>query len=208
MGALRPMNQLRRLLQAMLTGLLLALPTVALALDQYPPIICTGLFGCGADPSNLILTNALPTAGAILVQLAAGGAIIAIAIAGVQMGVSYGDDGAITNARKAILYALGGLALVLSATSIVSFVSTENYGFSFGGGDIVSVMAAIIRIMMTLFNVGFCLVVILAGLRMITSQGNADEFKKGGQMIMWAVIGGVIVNLAKAGVQAFLLLNL
>lgn len=197
------MHRLRRTLQALVTASLLAIPGAVLAVDPYPPLLCPGLFGCGLGPQNLILTNALPTAALILVQIAAGGAVIAITIAGVQMGISYGDESKITNARKAILYALGGLGIALSAVPIVSFVTSENYGLDIGG-DIITVMASMIRIILTLFNVGFCIVVILAGLRMMNSQGNADEFKKGAEMIKWAIIGGVIVNLAKAGVQAFL----
>lgn len=196
------------LLTAFLVALLLSIPELALAVDEYAPIICTGLFGCGQGAENVIAEHTLPTVAGVLVQLAAGGAILAVTIAGVQMVVSYGDEGKITNARMAILYALGGLGLALCAASIVSFVSTEDFGFLGGEGTIVSVMSAVIGIIMTLFNVAFAIVIILAGLRMITAQGNADEFKKGGNMIKWAIIGAVIVNAAKALVQAVLALNL
>ncbi len=200
------MKFILRLLPAFI---LITLPAMAFAVDMYPPIICNGLFGCGRPPENVLMANTLPTVAAILIQLAAGGAVIAVVIGGVQMAVSYGDDGAITNARKAILFALGGLGLALAAAPIVSFVSTEQYyqggEFLFGPGGL---MASVIRIIMILFNVAFAIVIILAGLRMITAGGNADEFKKGGNMIKWAIIGGVIVNLARAGIQALLALNL
>lgn len=191
------------LLRASLTILLLAAPAIALAVEQYPPIICDGLFGCGAAPSNVILESGLPVAATVLMQLAAGGAVIAIVIAGTQMAISYGDEGKITNARKAILFALGGLGIAFLSMTIVSFVTTEDFGLQLGG-TVITVMASVVRIILNLFNVGFAIVIILAGLRMITAQGNADEFKKGGQMIKWAIIGGVIVNLAKVGIQAFL----
>lgn len=200
------------LLKASFALALLAFPAGALAVDMYPPLLCNGLFGCGRPPENVLLGFTLPTAAGILIQLAAGGAIIAVVVAGVQMGVSYGEEGAITNARKAILFALGGLALALSAQPIVAFVTTENYGQLSGGSDLLfgpgGAFASAIRIIMTLFNVGFVLLVIIAGLRMINSRGNMDEFKKGGEMIKWAVIGGVIVNLSRAVVQALLALNL
>ena len=203
------MLRIPAILQAFLAFIFLAVPAMAFAVDMYPPIICTGLFGCGRPPENVLMQSTLPTVGAIMIQLAAGGAVIAVVIGGVQMAVSYGDDGAITNARKAILFALGGLGLALAAAPIVSFVSTEQY---YMGGDLLfgqgGLMASVIRIIMILFNVAFSIVIILAGLRMITAAGNADEFKKGGNMIKWAIIGGVIVNLARAGIQAFLALNL
>lgn len=191
---------------AFLLAALLAVPEMALAVEQYPPLVCNGLAGCGAPPGNVLLTNVLPVVATLLMQLAAGGAMIAVVVAGVQMCTSYGDEGKITNARKAILYAFGGFGLALMSASIVAFVTTEDYGFE--GGNVVTVMASAIRIILTLFNVGFAIVIILAGLRMVTAQGNADEFKKGGAMIRWAIIGGVVVNAAKAAIQAFLVLNL
>ncbi|NOS66945.1 MAG: hypothetical protein HOO67_01095 [Candidatus Peribacteraceae bacterium] len=201
------MHRFLFLFQALLATVLLAVPAIVFAVEQYPPIMCDGLFGCGAPPSNVILESGLPVAATLLMQLAAGGAVIAIVIAGTQMAVSYGDEAKTTSARKAILYALGGLGLALASMSIVSFVTTEDFGIA-PGGTVITVMASIVRIILNLFNVGFAIVIILAGLRMITAQGVADEFKKGGQMIKWAIIGGVVVNLAKVGIQAFLELNL
>lgn len=195
------MTRFLRPLAALLLLPLLAVPAIALAVEKYPPLVCNGLAGCGAQPSNVLLESGLPYVATLLMQLAAGGAVVAVVVAGIQMGISYGDEGKITSARKAILFALGGFGLALTSVSIVAFVTTEDYGFD---GNVVTVMASVIRILLTLFNVGFAIVIILAGLRMITAQGNADEFKKGGAMIKWAIIGGVVVNVAKAAIQAFI----
>jgi hypothetical protein len=191
-------------LPAIVALALVALPMAAFAVDPYPPILCNGLFGCGSPAENVLLNYTLPTAAMVLIQLAAGGAVIAIVLAGVQMVLSYADEGKVSNARKSVIYTLGGLALAFSATSIVSFVATEDYGV---GGGIVGVMANAIRIIMILFNVAFALVVILAGMRMVTAGGNEEEFRKGAQVIKWAIVGAVIVNVARAGVQAFIVLN-
>ena len=207
------------LLQASLALAALVLaPALALAQSlDYGPVICTGLAGCpGGIPyvpmQDIFMTHTLPTAAMILIQLAAGGAVIAIVIAGVQMVISSGDDGKITNARKAIIFAIGGLALALAAAPIVTFVSTEEYGQSMMGGDFLfgpgGVIASAIRIIMILFNVGFAIVIISAGYRMVMASGNAEEFKKGAGMIKWAVIGSIFVNIARAVVQALLMLQL
>lgn len=203
------MVTIRSLWTATLTALLLAIPAVAGAVDAYPDIFAPGTFGYNTarwQAENILVTSTLPTVGMVLIQLASGGAVLAIVIAGVQMVTSYGDDGAVTSARKAILYALGGLALAFTAMPIVSFVSTEDFGASFQGG-IAGVMAKIISIIMVLFNVVFAFVIILAGLRMITSQGNADEYKKGFNVIKWAIIGGLIVNLSRMLVQSLIVIN-
>ncbi len=186
---------------------LLALPFVAAA-QTYPIVTCTGLVGCGQNPEDLIMTGLIPTAGGVLITLAGGGAVVAIVVAGVQMATSYADEGKISSARKAILYALGGLGVAISANSLVTFIVSQN---EFGQSEpdlLVGVLSTVVRFTLIFSNVAFIIIAILAGIRMVTAAGNADEFKKGGQMILWAVIGGVLVNVAKSLVQAFLALQL
>lgn len=202
------MRHARILLRSFFSASLLLFPAIVAAQDDFVPLICSGLFGCGQGPDDVISQHALPTIGLVLVQMAGGGAIIAIVVAGVQMLTSYGDEGKVTNARKGIMFALGGLALALTATTIVSFISTEDYGLTGGEGTLLSVMAAALRIILILFNVALAIVVILAGIRMVNAGGNSDEFKKAGLMIKWAIIGAVVVNIARALVQALLALNL
>ncbi len=188
-----------------LSVLFFALPSSAFAVDSYPPIICTGIFGCGEGYSDVLLTNTLPIVGTILVQLAGGGAIIAIVIAGVKMLLSQGDDGKVTSAKMGIMYALGGLGIAITASSIVSFVTTEDY---WSDSTIPGLLTSAIRIIMTLFNVAFAIIIIIAGIRMVISQGASDEFSKSGKSIQWAIIGAVVVNLAKVIIQAFLNIGL
>jgi hypothetical protein len=171
--------------------------------EEIPAVICNGLIGCGAGPRNLVLEGVVPAAGLILIQLAGGLAVIFIVLAGVKMVVSGAeDDGGA--AKKAIIYGLGGLGLAISAAPIVSFVTSENYADAGGDMLLIGVMAAVIRIILTVFNVIFVVVIIYAGTRMAMSMGSGDEFKKGTSMVKWAVIGAITVNLARAIVQALL----
>jgi hypothetical protein len=187
---------------------LLLAPIAALAQGgALPPVICDGLIGCGKGVSNLFFDQALPVAITVMMQVAVGGAMIFIVIAGVRMLVSYGDEGQVSTAKKGIMYALGGLGLALTSASIVAFVSTEQY-VDPAPDALLGFMAATMRIILLLFNVAFALVIIAAGIRMVIAQGNADEFRKGGTVIKWAIIGAIIVNISKALVQAFLGLNL
>jgi hypothetical protein len=174
-------------------------------------VICTGLAGCPEGPENALFNNVLPIAIQVMIQLAAGGAVIFIIINGAKMLLSYGDDSKAQAARKGVLQALGGLGLALVSATIVSFVTTENYGqnnpqdFLFGSGGLLD---ATVRISVLLFNVGFTVMAILGGYRMMTASGAPDEFKKGGTILKWAVVGAVVVNLARALVLAFLQLRL
>lgn len=173
--------------------------------DAYPPIICDGLVGCGQGYSDVLLNNTLPIVATVLVQIAGGGAVIAIVVAGTKMLLSQGDDGKVTSAKQGIMYALGGLTIAITAASIVSFVTTEDY---WSDATIPGLLTSAIRIILTLFNLAFIIVVLIAGIRMVISQGASDEFSKSSKAIQWAIIGAITVNLAKVIIQAFLTIGL
>lgn len=159
---------------------------------------------------NVFAAATLPAVISLLIRLVAGGAVVAIVVAGTELMLKSSDEGA-TAAKKAVLYALGGLGLAVCASTIVTFVTSENYGQAnpndliFGAGG---VLQSVIRIIMVLFNMAFVIIIIYAGFRMSLSGGSTDEFKRGGNTIKWAVVGAVLVNLAKALVQAFIQLDL
>jgi hypothetical protein len=195
-------------------ALLLALAVLMLPVPVHAqgemPVICTGLAGCGQGIENTIFNNVLPAAVVLILQLAAGGALIFIVIAGVRMLLAYGDDSKAGEAKLLVFYALGGLALVLLSANIVSYVTTENFvqanpeNFIFGPGGL---LESVIRIVLILFNAGFVVMIVLAGVKMLMASGAEDEFKKAGAIIKWAIIGAIVVNMARALVQAFLNLN-
>lgn len=200
------MNRFLRLLPAsLLAALAVVLP--AYAQELFPTLTCTGLVGCGQPPQNVIVTGVLPVAAKVLLQLVSGGAVIAIIVAGTRMAIG-GSEETGTTARKGALYALGGLGLALAAGPIISFITTEQYVDGTGGDLLLGVMGTVVRIIMTLFNVGLVIVIIIGGSRMAMSSGSSDEFQKGGLAIKWAVIGAVVVNLARAIVQAALNLSI
>ncbi|MDO8648300.1 MAG: hypothetical protein Q7R81_00790 [Candidatus Peregrinibacteria bacterium] len=187
----------------------------AWAVEVLPPVICEGLANCpggGAQfvqPQDVLFEKTLPEAIRILINLAAGGAVIFTVWGGVQMLLSMGDETKITKGKQGVIYALLGLGLALVSQTIVEFVSTENYGqgnneeFLFGG-----LLPAAVRIILLLFNVAFLIVLMFAGTRMVLSGGKSDEYTKGTATIRWAIIGAIVVNLGRALVEAFLNLNL
>ena len=189
------------------TFALVPTPVAAQAME----VICVGLPGCGQGPENTLLTRVLPAVVFIMIQLVAGGSVIFIMISGVKMLLSAGDDGKAQAARKGVISAVGGLGLAIVSATAVSFITTENFGqanpqnFLFGPGGLLD---SVVRLILTLFNVGFVIMVLYAGIKMALASGASDEFKKGGQIIRWAIVGAVVVNLARAIVQAFLALNL
>jgi hypothetical protein len=71
-----------------------------------------------AAPSQASLSNILSVVFAITASLA----VLMIVIGGFRYIVSHGDPNGVSQAKKAILYSLIGLAVSLAAFSIVRFV--------------------------------------------------------------------------------------
>ncbi len=198
---------MRILSRLSLAILILGLVPEALAAIP-PPVTCNGLAGCGLPPANVLFTSTLPVLIRILANIAAGASVICIVIAGWQLLISWGDESKITHGRWGIIYALLGLGLTIVSQTIVAFVISENYGqgsseFLFGGA-----LPAAVRIMVTLFNVALVLVIMFAGFQMAIEGGKAESYMKGLNIIKWAIGGAVVVNLAHALVNAFLLIGL
>lgn len=186
-----------------IAGFLSLLATSVFA-QSPPPVFCSGIPGCGGGPANILFAFTIPESIRMLANIAAGGAIIAIMAAGAQMMLAFGDEGKTTNARWAILYALGGLALAVASQTIVAFVASENYGQLNSGGDLIvyGILPQVVRIILILVNVTFTIVIMIAGIMMVTAMGSQDQYKKGVTMIKWAIIGAIVMNVARALVEA------
>lgn len=174
------------------------------ALAQIPTVVCTGLAGCGAPVSNVLFHSTLPALIRFLASFAGGAAVIFIVVAGVQLLLSWGDESKVTAAKWAVIYAIMGLTLAITSQVIVAFIVTEDYGQGANDFLFAGAMPAVVRIILTLFNVAFVLVIMLAGIRMTYGGGQADEFSKSLNTIKWAIGGAVVTNLAHAAVNALL----
>lgn len=194
---------IRRVLPSAL--LLALLAPVAHATNPLSLVPCTGLPGCGGGFADLLLGAAIPALIARLLEATSSLTVLYVVWAGFRMLLSNGDQGVETKARWGIIYALGGLALSLAGGTIVSLVTTESF---FGGGDVIagpgSIVVNVIRIGLILFNSVFAAVIVIAGSRMLLAEGNSGEFGKGVTMLRVAIVGAIVVNLAKVIVQAFL----
>lgn len=186
---------------------LLAVPSAIAANPQalqqpIPGCGDAGLVGCGNAPGNPLVGGIIYIAN-LLIDFAAGAAVLLIIWAGFQMLISEGDESKVSTARKGVLYAVLGLMLAGTAQLIVGFVGTQDFT---GNGDTlpIQILAGAAEVLLTVFNAVFLVVVLLAGIRMVIAQGKADEFNKGRNWIFWSVIGAIIVNIAYALVTAFI----
>lgn len=203
-----PSRSIRWHAVAILAGLLA--PALAQAQATFY-VVCTGLKGCPQGAENTLFNNILPRTAEFGIKLAAGGAVVMVVIGGVRMLLSNGDEGKVGAAKKSIYMAFAGLALALTSATIVGYVVTEDYGqntpegFIFDAGGL---LHSTVRLVLVLFNVAFVIVVMIAGVRMVLAGGEPGEFKKSGEVIKWAIVGAIVVNLARIVVGMFLNLDL
>jgi hypothetical protein len=183
-----------------LIGMLLAPVTAAAVVPNTP---CTGLVGCGGGASHVLVNNAAQFAD-LLVQIAAGLTVLFIVWSGFNMILAMGDESKISQFKNGVLNALLGLGIVIVSQVITSFVGTQNYNQGATNNLQVGLIAAAVGILLTLTNVTFVAVIMLAGLRMVYAQGKSDEYNRGRTTVIWCVIGAVVINLANALVQAFI----
>jgi len=167
---------------------------------------CVGVPG-GCPPVNMIIPF-IPLIGSLLVGFAGGGAVLFTIIGGVQMIMSMGDDGAGGKGKMTIIYAIGGFMLALASQAIVTFVHSRASVLVAAPTPHLDFMAATVGAILSLMNVAFVLVVIYAAFRMVLAWGKEEEFKKGFNMILWAIIGTLVINAASAIVHAVLRLGL
>ena len=186
---------------------LLILPTSVLAQPPQPGVDpCSGIGGCERNGQALI-GLAVQNVAAVFVAVAAGAAVLFVVVGGFQMLISFGNESTATKGRNSVIFALSGFALTLAAQAIISFV--VNCAFA---GNIhltstnpaLTLMATAVNIMMSVFNVVFALVAIGAGFRMVLGHGKSDEFTKARSTLLFAIIGAVVINVARALVNIVL----
>lgn len=178
---------------------LIAIPEIALMQDVDPCEFISG--GC---PASNVPAEAIPVIANLFIGVAAGASMMFVIVGGFLMLVSLGEEGNVQKGKMAVIYALVGLAITLLAQSIVAFVGTRFIGLSVAADPFITFMASAVASMIIVFNSVFILMMVLAGFRMAFARGNADEFNKAKGMLIWAAIGAIIVNVARALVATVL----
>lgn len=154
----------------------------------------------GVSVQNVISDITIPQVVVLLLQIAAGLAVVFIIWAGMQMLISWGDESKIQSARWSIIYAASGLFVAIMAKAIVNIISAEPMLGTIR--DDVSLMAVLARYMLIVSNSLLLLVVVIAGLNMVFDRGKSDSYNKARTALAWAIGGAIVINGANAIVQA------
>lgn len=167
---------------------------------------CVGIPGDCSSAEN-VLARFIPAIGRVWVSAAAGLAVIGVIVGGGKMMLNFGDESKIQQGKQAIVYSLLGFIIVLASQSIVAFVAFRTVEAR-GDEPLFDFMTAVVGAMLSVFNVAFVLMIILAGYRMVVGYGQSDEFNKARTMVIWAIGGAIAVNAAHAVVRVLLNLGL
>ena len=181
-----------------------------------PPIVLAGGFtticqyvgaGCGpATPSAIVSSQG--KIAAFLVAVIAALSVLFVVWGGALMIVSGGDESKINQGRMSIIYALLGFAIALGAQVLVGFVvSTAGEGAS-AKDPILGLIGVAVDAMLDLFNVVFFAMVVYAGFRLVWGRGKSEESDKVQTMLIWAIIGGIVINVASGLVKSVLNLGI
>jgi hypothetical protein len=186
-----------------IVGVCIAQSAMAVSLPSAP---CdSSQFGCGGGAANIVM-QALTTSGGIaslMLQICAGIAVLYVMWAGLQMLLSLGDEGKITQYKWGMAYAMIGLSVSILAQFVISAVGTENYGQTSGGGNLpIIILTRASVILRAVLNAVFIMMLVIAGLKMLYSQGKSDDYNSAKKMLYWGMAGAVFVNLSAALIYA------
>ena len=164
----------------------------------------------GCSPENEVI-NSVPAVAQLLVYTAAGLCVLFVIYGGAQMILGFSDESKNTQGRTCVFMSLIGFALALAAQSIISFIVARS-GDAAGTGTaptdnpIVAIIEEAISIMLSVFNLAFLIMSIVAGYRMVIGRGQSEELETAKRAVVWGIIGALVVNLAR--VMANIILDL
>ena len=178
----------------MIAHLLHLLAFIPTAFAQDPCLHVPG----GCDAQNVLVEQAIPAAGELMLRIAGAGGVLMIVWAGYLMLFSTGDETKFGKGKTAILYAVIGLIITVASQSIVQLVITEPAIQALQGSpDELAFFARAVDILTTLFDIFFLIIIIYSGITIVIGLGKEDASTKGKHMLTWAIIGAIVVNLAR-----------
>lgn len=182
----------------------LLLPTVTYAAGAA----CLGV-GAFCSPQFAFL-DILNSLGPVLLSSIGGISVLMVVYGGVRMILNFGDESAVATGRKAIIYALLGLVIALSSSTIaqVTFDLTAMGGASANDRPDLVFMGRATGLITSVFNTVFFAIIVYTGFRLVAKNGSGDELSKAKTTLVWAIVGAIVVNAAYAIVNTFLALPL
>ena len=124
-------------------------------------------------------------------------AAIFIIVAGVKYIASGGDEEAVRSAKRQLIYAILGLAVVIISSALVNLVFPESTPIFAGTAtNVEDAIYTIVNTFLTLVGIFAAIFIIVAGVKYITSGGDEEAARTAKRQITYALIGLVVVILS------------
>lgn len=105
--------------------------------------------------------------------------------------------------KKWIIWITIGLIVMQIAFAFVNILYLQDVGASLGARIINNIVIPLVYLIQTLASIFFIAMAIFAFYRIVTANGNEEAIKSGKMTIVYALIGFIIVKLARTIVEAF-----
>ena len=161
-------------------------------------ILDTAVFSASGRSGEAQVNQIGLTAAGVIQNVAGGLAILWIIVAGVRMILADGDENTLSEQKRAILYGVIGLVIILIMRPLISslygvpgeirtdLISAQDEGFSLEILGIVSFLRAVIGTVAIFY-------IVMSGVRMLFAQGDEDTTKKLRTSIIWIGTGLILI---------------
>lgn len=154
----------------------------------------------GNIPNVTADESAFQSALGVAFGLAAGLAFIYTVVSAIRFSISAGDPQNVTNARRSLIYSVVGLVIALLALSIVSTINSIASDVARSGGDPITgssgILAQLGEWLTLAVGVISAIMLIVGGLRYITSAGQPQSAQAARNTIVYAIVGLVVAGIA------------
>ncbi|MDD5469398.1 MAG: hypothetical protein PHO92_01180 [Candidatus Peribacteraceae bacterium] len=181
---------------------LVASPALAAGADT----VCQFVGGdCGPEQNVVAMQAAIAS---FLVAVIAALSVLFVVWGGAQMIIAGGDESKVNQGRMSILYALVGFAVALGSQVLVSFAVARAGAGAGSSEPVLATIGVAVDAMLGLFNTVFLGMTLYAGFRLVWGRGKGEETDKVKSMLMYAIFGGIAINVASNLVQSVLNLGI
>lgn len=164
-----------------------------LALQAGPVLAASISFGNPLSAGDLsgVLTNIMK----YLKNIAGSIALIFIILGGIMYMVSAGNKEMMERAKKTLIYALAGFAIVVASSTFTSEIQTALGGSatSTGGATLAQIALNVVKLLLSIVGSLAIISIVLGAIWMFTAGGDKERYGLGKKTVIYSVVGVTIV---------------
>jgi len=168
----------------------------AIMLVNLAPTLVTSITSWQGGAGGVIISNELYGIIIWAQVLVATTAILMIVLSGIRAVISYGSDEGVTQLKRTVFSVLGGCAIIVFQGWIKTTVGLTPTGTSIGTPNVSAALGGVLAVFnQILIFAGYAALAvgIYAGMLMITSAGNEEQFGKGKGLLIRVGVGLLVI---------------